>query len=94
MITKYYCYSVLYKIVCRMFLETHEISEVFHVNVNKRKHFPKRIPHVNRSLTKSHMDMTRTFSNNYDGFKLVNYIYNNEIFLLKCALQSCLLNVS
>ena len=94
MMTKYFYYSVLYKIVCRMFLETHEISEVFHVNVNKRKHFPKRIPHVNRYLTKSHMDMIRTLSNNYDGFKLANYIYNNEIFLLKCALQNCLLNVS
>ena len=77
-----------------MFRRLTKFSKRIHVNVNKRKHFPKRIPHVNRSLTKSHMDMTRTFSNNYDGFKLVNYIYNNEIFLLKCALQSCLLNVS
>ena len=45
-------------------------------------------------LTKSHMDMIRTFnnkqSNNYDGFKLVKYIYDNEIFLLQCAVQSCL----
>ena len=73
-----------------------KFSKHIHVNVNKRKHFPKRIAHVtcNKYLTKSHMDTIRTFSNNYDGFKLVNYIYNNEIFLLKCALQSCLLNVS
>ena len=77
-----------------MFRRLMKFSKRIHVNVNKRKHFPKRIPHVNRSLTKSHMDMIQTFSNNYDGFKLVNYIYNNEIFLLKCALQSCLLNVS
>ena len=45
-------------------------------------------------LTKSHMDMIRTFnnkqSNNYDGFKLVKYIYDNEIFLLSCAVQTCL----
>ena len=40
------------------------------------------------------MDMIRTFnnkqSNNYDGFKLVKYIYDNEIFLLSCAVQNCL----
>ena len=44
-------------------------------------------------LTTCHMDMIRTFSNlsnNYDGFKLVKYIYDNEIFLLKCAVQNCL----
>ena len=44
-------------------------------------------------LTKSHMDMIRTFSNqlsnNYDGFKLVKYIYDKEIFLLSCAVQNC-----
>ena len=32
--------------------------------------------------------MIRTFSNNYDGFKLLNYIYDDEIFLLKCAVQN------
>ena len=45
-------------------------------------------------LTKSHMNMIRTFnnkqSNNYDGFKLVKYIYDNGIFLLSCAVQNCL----
>ena len=71
-----------------------KFSKRIHVNVNERKHFPKRIPHVNKYLTKSLTDMIRTFSNNYEGFKLVNYIYNDEIFLLKCALQNCLLNVS
>ena len=45
-------------------------------------------------LTKSHVDMilafTNQLSNNYDGFKLVKYIYDNEIFLLQCAVQNCL----
>ena len=45
-------------------------------------------------LTKSHVDMILAFSNqlnnNYDGFKLVKYIYDNEIFLLQCAVQNCL----
>ena len=45
-------------------------------------------------LTKSHVDMILAFSsqlsNNYDGFKLVKYIYDDEIFLLQCAVQNCL----